>query len=283
MRPSKLIGARTSGNTVTIFPIVEGGAGLYFGGASVQVNAIPKDLRKLSSLTAVIEKGKKGIVAVCVSYDHGKSREEESFFLQVKNETGTAEIDLTDPWYPEADRLGQVHAYGYVTALVEGKWYCSEESDARKMNALYLPDGNLLCQYIANDIPAQKIFDAVSGEKKVSVEDLTAENAELGKRVKWLEREVEIKLETIQKHEEKIVELTQKLDDQTKANDSAEEKTKALQQHAKALRDILEEINSEHDDSFGIRKKSLLAIRMCLGKGNREWSAARTLGIIPAQ
>jgi hypothetical protein len=211
MRPSELLGAKSLGNTVTLFPI-KTGVRMYFGGANVQTNAVPKNLGKLSSLTAVIEKDKKGILAICISYDHGKSTDEVSFFLQVKNENGTAEVDLVDPWYPDADRLGQVHAYGYVTALIDGKWYCSEETSAKQMKALYIPDGNLLCQYIAKDVSAHD-FNERKEMTDVLIGDGLLENAGLRERVKWLERDAEMHLEVIQKREEKIFDLKHKLEE----------------------------------------------------------------------
>lgn len=190
MRPSKILAAKSNGNTVSIIPIGDANY-FYFGGASVPTNEIPGRFKSVHSLTLVVEK--KGIVAVSVSYTIGKSNYNTDFFLSLENKDGKVKVDLDDQWFPKAERLGNISDYGVVNVMIDDKWYTTDEGykldpgkdqGSIKKGKIFVPDANLLCKYLIGNIDAQAVIDAAQEvtEEKSAREQI----AELEKEKKKL-------------------------------------------------------------------------------------------------
>lgn len=205
MRPSDLILAvkNKEGETVSLVPIGKD-TRIIFCGASVPASVIPSD-KWLSSLTLAPKTGQKGIVAVHVYYHAGKSAWTAEFLLSVKNENGEASVDLENLWFPVSERLGQAAGVNAVEVIINNEIYTSD-STYRKEGKHFIPNplgGNLLCQYLTGDVPAQAVIDAA--QDAVRETDALAKAAELRKEMKETKDKYSVLLKHIARLEEKLL------------------------------------------------------------------------------
>jgi len=192
MRPNEwLLAVGSEGGKVSLVAKRDG-VKINLVGASIPTSA-SSGTNYLNSLTVAPETDKEGIIAVELDKisGSGKSRETTAvrFFLHVKNVAGKAEINLTDEWFPFADKLGHIVS-NHIEVNINGEWYTTEEcydpnykyENSRETGKSFvLNGGNLLCKYLAGDVDARTVIDAA--EKAVEEKNALVELAELKKEL----------------------------------------------------------------------------------------------------
>lgn len=267
------VGAKVSGRVITLYP-KNSGVKIGLMGSSVDSSIKPTRLCSTNHITLILKDSEEGIVALEVD-----CRNNYHFFIEVSCINGIAKIDLDKNWLPSEDIIASFYHDDIVVSIGDDRYTTREEPENGE---IYVAEGRtLFCKYIAKIVSSQAILDAVSDEKKVSVEDLIAENAELGKRVKWLERDAETKLETIQNREYKIVELMHKLDDGNHKINKLEEKINKLKKFLETMSIFTKGLELNYNNSFGNREKSMTAMKSYIDAIASERVAVGTLGLIP--
>jgi hypothetical protein len=130
-------------------------------GTSVPMSAKPGD----HVTSFAIAPKKEGVVAVgASSVGGGKNRDTRTdyFFLSVEKSDKGFRINLDEPWTPLADRLGQIVDYGDIEVEIDGERYTSNVHGKDRPGFRYVPDANLLCQYLAGDIGPQDVINAAT-------------------------------------------------------------------------------------------------------------------------
>lgn len=132
----------------------------------------------VATFTAPSDKKSYGVLAI-YARDHDSKKEKNiSFLLAITWKDGKPDIDEQSPWVSPADRLGQAY-YDCVSVKVGDVVYISSEEVAKKHGYKYVPDGNLICKFLAKDVELDALEKAVQEvEKKKSKQEKLVESLE---------------------------------------------------------------------------------------------------------
>lgn len=188
-----------------VHPMTGGRAVMDFVGASCPAS-VEAGTRRHSSITFVVTKGKRGIIALHMDLCHGKCPD-QSFMviIPIEWECGKVLLDLDNPFLSRPDRVGQVTQYESAVVpnhdlrvTAEGKkfstcsTYCNDDVvTTKKMQRLQadgyaiVSDANLLCRFLIGEATLEEVEKAVVA-KPVDVATLQEQNALLGLEVATL-------------------------------------------------------------------------------------------------
>ena len=189
MKPSDLLTSRVEGDGIALIGQYE--HKIRFIGSSIQINARKGVSTNIIYIT--VPKDESGIIAIEVLRNYGK-RDCVSFefflYFENKGEKGS-QIKLDDPWIPNADRTGFIFNHYGIDTIIDGVKYTSSEQ-YRKPQDHFVPDSNLLCQYIFGDVEADAVIEAAEEheEEEKAQEELPKVKEELeraNERIRTLE------------------------------------------------------------------------------------------------
>lgn len=184
MEAKQMVCATAHPETGTICVAGLRNASIHVIGASVPMSAKPGDTVSSFYLSPIT--GRKGVVAISAHRSEGGKHgryEVGSFLLFVGFIEGEPFINLETEWVPLVGRLGQVTS-SEVSVDILGKRFSTKEPfhvDTDPKPASYVVDANLLCKYLAGDIDAGDVWDALQqkSEEVVARERLPLVESEL--------------------------------------------------------------------------------------------------------
>jgi len=153
-----------TGSTATIVLSAKLGGHFRFYGSSLPTSARTEEpsITTTSTFTDGIQKGKAGVIAITFGVPKSNT---EGVCIPVLWPDGDQEpkVEHTKPFIPEHNRLGQIDNTGVITVVAKN---CSFSTWKQKNpgDPLCVPDGNLLCRYLAGDASEEDVLAAAEAE-----------------------------------------------------------------------------------------------------------------------
>lgn len=165
MKASDRIAAERHGDSLSVSGKWETSVAVL--GASVPTSAgQSNDL--MTSFYVSPNRTKKGVVAIRMfAPGQGKHSYAVSgeFLVTTGWKDGEPYINLDEAWTPLSGRLGQVSSRG-ISVEIFGVVFCSQKpyqsSDSKAVSAFCVVPGDVICRYLAGDIEAHEVLEAVT-------------------------------------------------------------------------------------------------------------------------
>lgn len=172
-------------------------------------------------ITLAPRKGQKGLIAITLDASGHQSIE---MIFEVDYTGNEPHVNLDTTWSPSAYRLGQIDGDD-IKVLINGEWHRTDYHNNSEDNAVIVPDGNILLQYLYGDIARTKVEEAATM--------MTGNKAR--ERVARLEKDLEDWKRLYQDaigmsytNLKKTEDLAKKLEDEQKAHEETDKKRARL-------------------------------------------------------
>lgn len=167
----------------------------------------------LAQISFAVEKDKFGVIALLAR--KGKEiKNRRCFFIGVGWQEGRLKAVLNRPWMPAPGRLGGIELFSGGGAFIKVYWgdrvYTTRSQEP---NAVHIPDGNLLCRFLAGELgedllEAVKKTEDVQNNLRLQFEAAQAEIKRAAEESKAAEARLAVKENAIQVLQRKVNELT---------------------------------------------------------------------------
>ncbi|MFA5070459.1 MAG: hypothetical protein WC528_04220 [Patescibacteria group bacterium] len=162
MRPEDFLVAQADQEKGTLGLSAKGSSTIFFIGSSFETSVRTGDF--VRGFTVCAPTGKSGTIALCVISPGNHSSHYYGYILSVEN----GHIDLVKPWLALPEKMCHV-AETTLTVKIRGKYFCSGTLPINENpDTLFVPDGNLLCRYLAGEIRASHVI-AAAVERKLEM------------------------------------------------------------------------------------------------------------------